>query len=90
MTKDEAVKVAEGLLSKAKLAGQPQLRVDHDRIWNADTHWVIGWNSAEFLDHNNTDAAIIGNSPYAIDKTTGRVDHQFDTTQMAALFLPDA
>ncbi len=80
MTKREAVIFVEKKLRQGNELDKTDLIVDEANISDAFTHWIIPVQSKRYLDSGNAEHVLIGITPYAIDKATGKIDHDFDTS----------
>ncbi len=80
MTKREAVIFVEKKLRQGNDLGRTDLIVDESNISDAYTHWIIPVQSKRYLDSGNGEHILVGITPYAIDKATGKIDHDFDTS----------
>ncbi len=80
MTKQEAVLFVEKNIRRGNDIDKTDLIVDKANISDAYTHWIIPVQSKRYLDSGNSEHALIGITPYAIDKATGKIDHDFDTS----------
>lgn len=80
MTKKDAFKLVEKLLRKGNIADNTDLKVDEVNISDTGTHWVIPVQSERYLETGDDAYAVIGITPYAIIKSTRKIDHSFDTS----------
>ena len=74
---DAALAIVEKLLHKANATDSTDLQIDVDNIGETTNHWLIGYNSAKYLATKDAQYAVMGNSAYAILKTTGKIDHDY-------------
>lgn len=54
------------------------LVVDVKNISDAGTHWIVPYNTKEYLETDNPVHSLIGSEPLFISKTTGKHDNDFD------------
>lgn len=80
MTKHEAIMFVEQQLCRGNDLDKSDLIIDEKNISDGYTHWIIPVQSKRYLDSGNFEDALIGITPYAIDKATGKMDHDFDTS----------
>ncbi len=79
MTKHEAIVFVEKNIQRANNLEKTDLIVDETNIIDAHTHWIIPVQSKLYLDSGDTAYAIIGITPYAVDKVRKKIDHDLDT-----------
>ena len=83
MTIKEVLNLVEKLLNKGNAADNTDLTVDENNISDIDTHWIIPVQSEKYLETGDDAYAVIGISPYAIRKSTCKIDHDFDTSNVS-------
>lgn len=79
LTRDDALFVVEARLARANADDDVDLRVDHERIRETARHWLICCNTAQYFVTGDPQHALLGNNCYAICKTSGKIDHDYDT-----------
>ena len=82
MTRREAMIFIEKQLRRANVLEKTDLVMDEKNITEISTHWIIPYQSKRYLDSGNAKHAAIGINPYAIDKKTGKIDPNIDTSWM--------
>lgn len=82
MTKHEAMAFIEEQLNKANELEKTDLTIDVENVTEISTHWIIPYQSKRFLNSGDFQHAILGITPYAIDKETGKIDPAIDTSWM--------
>lgn len=78
LTREEALFIVEEKLGRANIEDDVDLRVDHDRIRETTRHWLICCNTAKFLASGDPRYALLGNNCYAICKSSGKIDIDYD------------
>ncbi len=82
MTKGEAMTFIEEKLHRINELEKNDLMIDAENVTEIRTHWIIPYQSKRFLNSADDQHAIIGIVPYAIDKETGKIDPEIDTSWM--------
>lgn len=79
MTRDEALFIVEEKLGRANTDDDVDLRIDMNNIRETTRHWLICCNTVRYLETGDPQYALLGNNCYAICKTSGKIDHDYDT-----------
>ena len=82
MTMHEAVVFIEEKLQKINNLEKTDLVIDGKNLTEISTHWIIPYQSKLYLESRDSQHAIRGICPFAVDKKTGEIDPEIDTSWM--------
>ena len=82
MTRREAIIFIEKQLHRSNELAKTDLVMDEKNITEISTHWIIPYQSKRYLESGDARHAVFGINPYAIDKKTGKIDPNIDTSWM--------
>lgn len=82
ITMHEAVIYIEKKLLEINELEKTDLVIDEQNLSEISTHWIIPYQSKLYLESGDSQYAIIGKFPYAVDKETGKIDPEIDTSWM--------
>ncbi len=72
VTKQQAIKLVEKQLRK--MESDEPLQIYVDGIDEHDWGWVIGYNTKTYIETENSEYALVGNSPFIVIRETGAVE----------------
>ncbi len=72
VTKQQAIKLVEKQLTK--MESDEPLQIYVDGIDEHDWGWVIGYNTKTYIETENSEYALVGNSPFIVIRETGAIE----------------
>ncbi|MEU3844104.1 YrhB domain-containing protein [Streptomyces sp. NPDC028635] len=86
VTKERAVELVEGLLSRQRqespwMARLPELAVCH--VKEHALGWLVVWQSVEYITSRDIGKMLVGHGPYLVDRQDGSIHHIPATTYVA-------